>query len=71
MVPHYKSMATVSCHNNQSTYPIEIYNKTPLFISPAYRCYTRNLVRIGSMASKEMAFEMLTDGRRRRRMTDA
>ena len=36
--PHYKSMATVSQHSNQSFYPIKI--KTPLSVSPAHRFFT-------------------------------
>ena len=53
---HYKSMATVSCHSIQSSYPIGT-KKTILFVPPAYRCYILNMVRIGSMASEEMSFE--------------
>ena len=34
---HYKSMGNISCHSNQSSYPIGI--KTQLFIPPTYRCY--------------------------------
>ena len=64
---HYKSMATISFHSNQSSYPIE--TKTTVICSPAYRCYMWNLDRIGFMASEEMSFENVdgrrwTDGRR-------
>ena len=34
-------MATISCHSNQSSYPIG--TKTTLFVPPAYRCYTEDL----------------------------
>ena len=56
---HYNSMATISCHSNQSSYPIGT-KKTLLFVPPAYRCY---MARIGFMASKEMSFENVDDGR--------
>ena len=61
-------MATVSCHSNQSCYPIG--TKIQLFIPPAYRCYILNMKRIGFTASKEMSFENVdrrwttTDGQR-------
>ena len=35
--------------------------KTTLFVPPAYRCYMRNMVRIGFMASEEMSFENVDD----------
>ena len=54
-------MATISCHSNQSSYPIG--TKTQFFVPPAYRCYMWNLVRIGFMFSEEMSFENV-DGRR-------
>ena len=65
---HYNSMATVSCHSNQSSYPFGLKKKTILFVPPAYRCYIRNMVRISSMASEEMSSENVdgrttTDGR--------
>ena len=34
-------MASISCHSNQSSYPIG--TKTTLFVPPAYRCYTEDL----------------------------
>ena len=40
----------MSCHSNQSSYPIGI-KKCP------YLCYMWKLVRIGFMASEEMSFE--------------
>ena len=58
---HYKSVTTISCHSNQSSYPIG--TKTILFVPPAYRCYICNMARVGSMASEEMPFENLDDGR--------
>ena len=56
---HYKSMATISCHSNQSSYPIG--TKTISFVPPTYRCYMRNMARIGFMASEEMSFENVDD----------
>ena len=50
--PHYKSMATLSYHSNQSSYPIGI--KNAIIRCPAYRCYMWNLVKIGFMASHVM-----------------
>ena len=44
-----------------SSYPTG--TKIIIFVSPAYRCYMRNLVRIGFMASDGMSFENV-DGRR-------
>ena len=52
---HYKSMATISCHSNQSSYLIEI--KNIIICSPVYRCYMWNLIRIGFLALEEMQFE--------------
>ena len=53
---HYKSMGTISCHSNQSSYPSGIKNTT--FRSPpTYRCYMWNMRRIGLTASEEMSFE--------------
>ena len=58
---HYKSMETIICHSNQSSYPIGT-KKTILFIPPTYRCYVWNMARIGFMASEEMSFENVDDG---------
>ena len=58
---HYKSMGTLSCHSNQSSYPTG--KKTLLFVPPSYRCYMWNMERIGLTASEEMSFEIV-DGRR-------
>ena len=62
---HYKSMGTISCHSNQSPYPTGIKN---IFVPPTYRCFVRNMERIGLEASEEMSFENVdrrrTDGRR-------
>ena len=55
----------LSCHSNQSCYPTG--TKTQLFVPLVYRCYMRNLVRIGFMTSEEMPFENVD----RRRTTDA
>ena len=52
---HYKSMGTISCHSNQSSYPIGTKNTT--FLPPTYRCYMSNMKRIGLTASEEMSFE--------------
>ena len=58
---HYKSMEIISCHSNQSSYPIA--TKTISFVPPAYRCYMWNMARIGFVASEEMSFENVDDGR--------
>ena len=58
---HYKSMATISYHSNQISYPIG--TKNTVIRSPAYRCYMSNMARIGFMASEEMSFENVDDGR--------
>ena len=58
---HYKSVATISYHSNQISYPIG--TKKNIICSPAYRCYMRNMARIGFMASEEMLFENVDDGR--------
>ena len=52
---HYKSKGTISCHSNQSSYPIGI--KTQLFVPPTYRWYMWNMRRNGLTASEEMWFE--------------
>ena len=53
---HYKSMETISCHSNQSSYPIGT-KKTILFVPPAYRCYMWNMARMSFTTSEEMSFE--------------
>ena len=58
---HYKSMETISCHSNQSFYPV--WTKTHLSVPPAYRCYMWNMEKIRSKASEEMSFKNV-DGRR-------
>ena len=61
---HYKSMGTISCHCNQSSYPIGI--KTQLFVPSTYKCYMWNMKKTGLTASEEMSFENVdrrTDGR--------
>ena len=57
---HYKSLGTISCHSNESSYTIGI--KT-LFVPPTYRCYMYNMERIDLTASEEMSFETVHDGR--------
>ena len=64
---HYKSMATINCHSNQSSYPIG--TKTILFAPPDYRCFMWNTARIGFMVSEEMGDVVWICWRRRR--TDA
>ena len=56
---HYMSMET----SIATRVLIRLEQKTHLFVPPAYRCYMRNLLRIGFMASEEMSFENV-DGRR-------
>ena len=58
---HYKSMETISCHCNQSSYLIR--TKIVLFVPPTYICYAWNMARIGFMASEEMSFENVGDER--------
>ena len=62
---HYKSMETISCHSNQSSYSIEIKNTT--FRSPYLQMLYVKYEKIGLTASEEMSFENVdrrrTDGR--------
>ena len=58
---HYKSMANISCHNNQGSNPIG--TKTTSFVPHAYRCYMLHMARIGFMVSEEMSFENVDEGR--------
>ena len=64
---HYKSMGTISCHSNQSSYLTGIKNitfRSPIPIAAIYVEYGKNLPH----ASDEMSFENVdrrtTDGRR-------
>ena len=58
---HYKSMVTISCHSNQSSYPIET-KKNFFFSFPRPIDFICEIwLRIGSIASEEM-FENV-DGR--------
>ena len=57
---HYKSMGTISCHRNQSSYPTGIKNIP--FRSPYLRMQVCNMERIGLTVSEEMSFENV-DGR--------
>ena len=57
---HYKSMGTIRCHSNQSSYAIG--TKTQLFVPLTYRRYMGNMERIGFTASEEKSFENV-DGR--------
>ena len=58
-------MEIISCHSNQSSYPIG--TKNTIFFPSAYRFYMWNMERIGFTASSEMSFEswqtMDDDGR--------
>ena len=58
---HCKSMGTISCHSNQSSYPAR--TKNTIICSPTYRCYMCNMKRIGFMVSEEKLFENVDDGR--------
>ena len=65
--PHYKSMATISCHSNQSSYPIgtkKQYNSFPL---PVYAIC--EIWQESASWSEEMLFENVDDDDRR--TTDA
>ena len=57
---HYKSMGTISCHSNQSSYLNG--TKKQLFVPPTYRCYIWNMRRIGPAASEKKSFENVDDG---------
>ena len=46
----------MSCHSNQSSYPIGT-KKTQLLVPSTYRCYMCNMKRINFMASEERSFE--------------
>ena len=53
---HHKSMGTISCHSNQSSYPTGIKNitfRSPIPIAAIYVEYGKNLPH----ASEEMSFE--------------
>ena len=57
---HYKSMETISCHSNQSPYPIG--TKNTIICSPHLKCYMWNIERIGFTASEKKSIENV-DGR--------
>ena len=67
---HYKSMETISCHSNQSSYPIGTkkhnYLSPPPDLSPPppdyLKCYMWNMERIGFTASEKKSIENV-DGR--------
>ena len=56
-----KAMETISCHSNQSSYPIGTKN---ILIHSPHLCYMWNMERIGFTASEEKSFENV-DGRTR------
>ena len=62
---HYKSMETISCHSNQSSYPIGTKN-TIIHSTPIYRCCMWNMETFSFTASENMLFEkadrQTTDG---------
>ena len=64
---HYKSVETISCHSNLSSYPIgkkkKKKKKKQLFVPLAYRCCMWNLIRIGCMALEEMSTENVNERR--------
>ena len=55
---HFKSIATISCHSNHSSYPIGTKNTVPL----AYRCYV--WIWSGSWLQRKCCLKMLMDDRR-------
>ena len=61
---HYKSMETISCHSNQSSYPIGTKKKTQLFVPPIYRFYMWNMKESASRLQRRSLLKMLTDGGR-------
>ena len=54
---HYKSMGSISCHSNQSPYPIK--TKTQLFFPPTCRWCVCNMRTIGPAVSEKKIFEMV------------
>ena len=66
---HYKSMGSISCHSNQSPYPIKTKNNYyfPLPVDGVcVICKT-----IGPAVSEKKIFEIVDDGRTDGRRTDA
>ena len=59
---YYKSMAAISCIATRVL--IRLGQKTILFVPPIHRFYMWTMVRIGFMASEEMSFENVDDGRK-------
>ena len=59
--PHYKSMGTISCHSNQSSYPIGIKNTT--FRSLPIDAICEILKESASQLQRRCSLKMLTDGR--------
>ena len=61
---HYKSMATKSCHSNQSSYPTE--QKTQKFVPLSYscRCICEIWYKLASWLQRRYRLKMLMDGRR-------
>ena len=57
---HYKFMGSISCHSNQSSYPIK--TKTQLFFPPTCRWCMYNMRTIGPAVSKKI-FEIVDDER--------
>ena len=56
---HYKSMGSISCHSNQSPYPIK--TKTQLFFPPTCRWCMCNMRTIGPAVSEKKIFEIVND----------
>ena len=65
---HYKSMGSISCHSNQSPYPIK--TKTQLLFPPTCRWCMCNMRTIGPAVSEKKIFEIVDDGRTDGRTTD-
>ena len=59
---HYKRMESISCHSNQSSYPINT-KKTQLFFPPTFRWCMCNMRTIGPAVSEKKIFEIVEDGR--------
>ena len=55
-------MGSISCHSNQSPYPIK--TKTQLFFPPTCRWCMCNMRTIGPAVSEKKIFEIVGDGRR-------
>ena len=60
-------MGRISCHGNQSSYPIDLNKKkTTFLVPPSCGCFMPNIKSFGHTASEEMSFEIVDDDGGRR-----